>query len=182
MADEATEAGQTKIGNFELNWQNKFEIDTAGDQDPANIDNATWARLAGGISQVTPSSNETTTTDEYYDGEGFGTSDVTGKRLQLAFTGNRKIGDTAQDYVAAHELSIGDDLKTLMRWTKPDGQTVTGLITMTAIVSSGGNAGAKQTFSFTAVFNGKPVLTKADGTTTASGSGSTVTSDTSNPK
>lgn len=182
MADEATEKGQTQIGNFKLNWQNKYEIDTSGSMDPSDVTKATWARLAGGISQVTPSENETNTTDEYYDGEGFGTSDVTGKRLQLAFTGNRKIGDVAQDYVAGHELSIGDDLKTLMRWTSTDGRIVTGLITMTAIVASGGNAGAKQTFSFTAVFNGKPLLTNADGTTTGGAASSTVTSDVSNPK
>lgn len=147
------------MAGFELNYLNKYEIDTKGNMDPSDTASASFAPLAAGISQVTPSANETADTTEYYDGQGFGASDVTGKRLQLAFTGNRKSGDAAQDYIAAHQLSVGDELKTLMRWTDPDGNIIVGQITMTAIVASGGNPGAKQTFSFTAVFNGKPTFT-----------------------
>ncbi|MCP9357373.1 capsid protein [Liquorilactobacillus satsumensis] len=151
---------------FDLNYKNKYEIDTKGSMDPTSITGASFAPLAAGISQVTPSSNEKADTTEYYDGEGFGGSDVTGKRFQLAFTGNRKTGDAAQDYVASHELSVGDDLKTLLRWTDPQGNVVIGQVTMTAIVAAGGNAGAKQKFSFTAVFNGKPQFTAATSGTT----------------
>lgn len=154
---------------FVLNYKNKYEIDTTGNTDPTDLTKATWATLAAGISQVTPSFNETADTTEYYDGEGFGSNDITGKRLQLAFTGHRKQGDTAQDFIAGLALEVGDGLKTLFRWTQPDGSTIVGTVTLTAIVASGGNASAKQTFSFTAVFNGKPAYTKSGTSTPASG-------------
>lgn len=146
---------------FNLNFKNKFEIDTNDGKDPSNITSANFAPLAAGINNFTPSLNETTTNDVYYDGDGYGSTDVTGKRLQLAYTGHRLEGDAAQDYIASKALDIGDSLKTLARWTYPDGSTVVGQVTISAIVTSGGAPGAKQTLSFTLAFNGKPVFTPA---------------------
>lgn len=146
--------------NFVQNFKNKFEIDTAGTLDADSVASAQFATLAAGISQVTPSTNDTVSNDEYYDGGGFGSADVTGKRLSLAFTGNRLQGDKAQDYVAGLELATGDDCKTLFRWTKTDGSTVVGQVTVSNVVTSGGNPSAKETFSFTVTFNGKPTFTK----------------------
>lgn len=146
---------------FNLNFKNKFEIDTKGSKDPTDITNAAFAPLAAGINNFTPTLNETTANDVYYDGEGYGSTDVTGKRLQLAYTGHRLEGDPAQDYIASHLLDLGDDLKTLARWTQADGSTVVGLVTISNIVTSGGAPGAKQTLSFTLAFNGKPVYTPA---------------------
>lgn len=156
-------AAPTKIGEFTLNWQNKFEIDVNGGKDPvADVEAAKWEVLAGGINNFTPSLNETTTNDVYMDGEGFGSTDVTGKRLQIAFTGHRLEGNAAQDFVASHVLDIGDKLKALGRWTQTDGSTIVGQITLSNIVTSGGAPGAKQTLSFTMAFNGKPVYTPKD--------------------
>lgn len=146
---------------FNLNFKNKFEIDTKGGKDPSSITNATFVPLAAGINNFTPSLNETTANDVYYDGEGYGSTDVTGKRLQLAYTGHRLEGDAAQDYIVSHVLDIGDDLKTLARWTQPDGSTIVGQVTISNIVTSGGAPGTKQTLSFTLAFNGKPVYTPA---------------------
>ena len=152
----------TKIGEFSLNYENTFQIDTAGNTDPARAGSASWATLASGINNFTPSLNETTANDVYYDGDGWGSPDVTGKRLQLAYTGHRLAGDAAQDYIAGHLMDIGDKLKTLARWTQPDGITITGQVTLSNIVTSGGAPGAKQTMSFTLAFNGKPVIGHAD--------------------
>ena len=145
-----------KIGAFNLNYLNKFEIDTSGQKSLDNIDKAQFAVVAAGINNMTPAANDTTTNDEYYDGAGFGTSDVTSKRLQLTLAGHRLDGNAGQDYIASKQLAIGDDLKTLFRWTRPDGSAISGVVTMTSIVSSGGAPGAKQTFSVVLVFNGKP--------------------------
>lgn len=146
---------------FNLNFKNKFEIDTKGGKDPSDVAGATFVPLAAGINNFTPTLNETTANDVYYDGEGYGSTDVTGKRLQLAYTGHRLEGDPAQDYIASHLLDLGDKLKTLARWTQADGSTVVGLVTISNIVTSGGSPGAKQTMSFTLAFNGKPVYTPA---------------------
>lgn len=151
----------TNIGKFLLNWQNKIEIATDGLDNVNDITKAAWARLAAGINNLTPAENDTTANDEYYDGEGFGTSDVTSKRYQFTVAGHRVYGDKAQDYIASKMLEIGDNLKTLMRVTFADGSQVYGIVTLTNIVPAGGQPGAKQTFSFVAVFNGKPKFVPA---------------------
>ena len=151
----------TNIGKFLLNWQNKIEIATDGLDNVNDITKAAWARLAAGINNLTPAENDTTANDEYYDGEGFGTSDVTSKRYQFTVAGHRVYSDKAQDYIASKMLEIGDNLKTLMRVTFADGSQVYGIVTLTNIVPAGGQPGAKQTFSFVAVFNGKPKFVPA---------------------
>lgn len=146
----------TRIGKFILNWQTKIQIAVDGTTDMSKVDSAEWAPLAAGINTYTPAPNETTTTDEYMDGEGFGTSDVTSKRFQFTIAGHRVYGDKAQDFIASKELEIGDSLKTLMKVTYPDGSAIVGVVTLTNIVAGGGQANAKQTFSLVAVYNGKP--------------------------
>ncbi|WP_318766585.1 phage tail tube protein [Lactiplantibacillus carotarum] len=154
------------MSKFRMNVKNIFEIDTAGNQDPTgDLTKATWARLAAGISGVTPAANETDDNTAYYDGGGFTDNDVTGKRITLAFTGHRVVGDAAQDFVASKFLSIGENLKTLARWTDTNGNVIVSNVTLTAIVPMGGNANAKQTFSFTLSFNGKPIMTDKAGKT-----------------
>lgn len=151
----------TKIGKFLLNWQNKVEIATDGETDITKATTAQWARLAAGINNLTPAENDTTANDEYYDGEGFGTSDVTSKRYQFTIAGHRVYGDPAQDFIASKMLEIGDNLKTLLRVTFADGAQVYGVVTLTNIVPAGGQPGAKQTFSVVCVFNGKPKFVPA---------------------
>lgn len=144
---------------FNLNFKNKFEIDTLGHTDPSQVADANWAELAAGINTVTPASGDTTDNTAYYDGNGFANTDITGKNYSLAFSGNRKEGDTAQDFVASKDFAVGDNAKTLLRWTRTDGTIIVGCVTLNAIVISGGAANAKQTFSFTANFNGLPDVT-----------------------
>lgn len=142
---------------FLLNSKQKFYIDTTGGDDLDTISNGTWARLAVGVTQVTPAGNETTNTDAYYSDESFGSNDVIGKRPQLTFTGNRYAGDKAQDYIVSLEYAIGEAVKTRLIWQRTDGSVIVAKVTVMTIVVSGGNANAKQTFSFVLGFNGKPV-------------------------
>ncbi|QLE64012.1 capsid protein [Furfurilactobacillus rossiae] len=141
------------------NWVNKFEIDTAGGQDPlTDAANAKFAKLSQGIISVTPAANETDDTQSFWEDEGFSETDGTGKRITYAFTGQRVVGDPAQDFVASKFWSMGDELRTLVRVTDQNGNTALCNATMTTIVPFGGNANARQTFSFTLSMNGKPVL------------------------
>lgn len=146
---------------FLLNFKNKVEIDVSGKTDLAEIANADFALLAAGITTITPAAADTTDASPYYDGEGFTESTVTGKNITFAIAGHRVFGDKAQDFVAAKFLSIGDELRTLAQWTDAKGNKVQAVVTLTAIVPFGGAANAKQTFSFTLAFNGKPTLVKA---------------------
>ncbi|GAX06809.1 minor capsid protein [Secundilactobacillus pentosiphilus] len=152
---------------FDMNYLNKYYIDTNRGQNPDpkgdDVTKAKWAPLAAGINTVTPASSDTTDNTPYYDGDGFTDTDVTGKAITLAFSGNRVIGDPAQEFVSNHFLSIGANLKTLAKWVNPQGQTIYSNVTLTAIVPTGGAANVKQTFSFTMSFNGKPFMEDANG-------------------
>jgi hypothetical protein len=144
---------------FKLNFNNTFEIDTAGGLDPSVTTTATFKALSAGIQTITPASGDTTDNTPYYDGGGFSTTEVTGKNFSIAFSGHRIDGDLAQDFIAGLEFVVGDGLKTLLRWTRSDGTIIIGQVTINNIVVAGGSANAKQTFSFTASFNGLPVVT-----------------------
>lgn len=146
---------------FPENFVNRIFVDTkpsvdeTGDVDLDDVTTGSWAWLAAGITSVTPSANETTTNDAYYDGGGFTETDVTGKQVQLAISGNRKVGDPAQDYVSEMFWKFSNAVKTRVIWIN-NGHPVIAKATITAVVPTGGNANAKQTFSFTIAFNGRP--------------------------
>lgn len=153
------------------NWVNKLEIDLKGGQDPtADLDNASWANLQEGIMTMTPAANATADTQSFWIDKGFSETDETGKRVTFAVTGQRVVGDPAQDYIVSRFMAMGDELRTLARWTDQGGNVITSNVTLTAIVPFGGNANARQTFSFTLSFNGYPVLTK-NGTNNDDGTG-----------
>jgi hypothetical protein len=155
------EGAETAHREYLLNFKNKIEIDISGNTSLANSEQAEFVPLAAGISTITPAAADTTDATAYYDGEGFTDSTVTGKNITFAISGHRVFGDAAQDYVAAKFLSIGDELRTLARWTDAKGNQVLSVVTLTSIVPFGGAANAKQTFSFTLAFNGKPQAAEA---------------------
>ncbi|MDB8867870.1 capsid protein [Pediococcus acidilactici] len=153
------------------NWVNKIEIDTNGGQDPtADLENAEWANISQGIMSVTPAANATADTQSFWNDKGWQETDETGKRVTLAFTGQRVVGDPAQDYIANRFMAMGNALRTLVRWTNQTGDTIVSNCTLTSIVPFGGNANARQTFSFTLSMNGVPVYSTG-GTNNDDGTG-----------
>lgn len=139
-----------------LNVVNKLYLDTTDSTDLDDVTTGKWAWLALDITQITPSANETSQSDADYAGNGFGSTEVTSKRYQLAVTGKRHIGDAAQDYVAAKQFAIGNALHTRALWID-NGEAILAEVTLSNIVPTGGNANANQTFQVTIVFNGAPV-------------------------
>ncbi|MDD9147825.1 fibronectin type III domain-containing protein [Sporolactobacillus sp. CQH2019] len=144
---------------FNLNYKNRYEIDKNGGMDPSDVSSAQWLRLATGIQTITPAPGDTTDNTPYYDGGGFAQTDRTGMNFSLAFAGNRVEGDPAQDFVESKQFALGDAAKTLLRWTKTNGVIIIAQVSLTAIITAGGAANAKQTFSFTLNFNGAPTTT-----------------------
>ncbi len=139
-----------------LNVVNKLYLDTTNSTDLEDVTTGKWAWLALDITQITPSANETAQSDADYAGNGFGSTEVTSKRYQLAVTGKRHIGDAAQDYVASKQFAIGNALHTRALWID-NGEAILAEVTLSNIVPTGGNANANQTFQVTIVFNGAPV-------------------------
>lgn len=138
-----------------LNVVNKLFIDIYGYTTLNDLETGNWGRLATKIQTITPSANETTNNNSYYDGDGFGNTEVTGKRYQLACSGQRYVGNPAQDYIASKQFAIGQALHCRVIWVQ-NGQAIVSEATLTNIVATGGEASANQTFSCTIEFNGKP--------------------------
>ena len=138
-----------------LNVVNKLFIDIYGYTTLNDLETGNWGRLATKIQTITPSANETTNNNSYYDGEGFGSTEVTGKRYQLACSGQRYVGNPAQDYIASKQFAIGQALHCRVIWVQ-NGQAIVSEATLTNIVATGCEASANQTFSCTIEFNGKP--------------------------
>ena len=139
---------------FELMNAHKFEIDTT----PTAAE-PTYALLAAGLNNADPQNNEETAQDKYFDGDGYGETDVIGAQLTLAFSGHRYYGDPAQDYIFSKSLELGPARRTRFRWTEPDGGVFTGNCTIANISGPSGDAGAKGDVSFEIHFNGKPEYT-----------------------
>lgn len=134
-----------------MNYENKYYINTT-----PNADEPTWAWLAPGITNVTPSTNDVLSEDNYMDGEGFGETEVTGVKPSWALNGHRKIGDPAQDFIESIMLEKGDKRRSDVKWEKADGRVLIWPVTVVNPVVSGGDAQAKETFSAELRANGKP--------------------------
>lgn len=145
---------------FELMNAHKFEIDTSdGGTTP------TWAVVAKGFNNAEPQTNEEIDQTKYFDGSGFGESDVIGAQLVLALSGHRYYGDEAQDYIFGKLLELGPKRRTKFRWTQPDGTVYEGPCTIANIEPGSGEAGAKAEVSCEIHFNGKPTKTTTPPTT-----------------
>ena len=120
----------------------------------------TWLKLAAGITSAVDSHNDSTDDTAYLNGGGYGNSDIIGKQYTLAITGHRIIGNPAQDYIMTLQGEFGDDAKTWVRYTRPNGQRTTAYVSATEIVDAGGDANAKTEFSVNFKGCGAPTITQ----------------------
>mgnify|MGYP001393493218 FL=1 len=123
----------------------------------------TFERLAAGISSMEPNPNDELSQDRYFDGDAYGETDVIGAQLVLTFSGHRKYGDPAQDFIFGTLLDLGPGRRTDFRWTLPDGGRYEGPVTIANITGPSGDAGAKGEIGFEIHFNGKPKYTPPNG-------------------
>lgn len=170
---DVDEKTSSQLGNLKRpqNWVNKFELDMNMGKDPSNISNAKWVDLAQGISSITPTSNDTTTKASYWNDKGFQEMDVTGKDISIAVKGVRVVNDPAQDFISSLFLKMGDQCRTLLRWTDQSNNVILASVTITKIQTMGGNANAYQTFSFTMNLNGAPIYSAGTGKNNDDGTG-----------
>lgn len=120
----------------------------------------TYVRLAKGITSAVDSHNDSTDDTAYLDGGGYGNSDIIAKQYTLAITGHRVVGNTAQDYILSLQGEFGDDAKTWVQYTRPNGHRTTAYVTVSEIVDSGGDANAKTDFSCNFKGCGAPIITQ----------------------
>lgn len=135
---------------FPLNYKDLYEIDI----NPEGTES--YARLAAGISGASQANNDVVDQTVYLDGDGFGSSDVTGGQKIISVTGHRVIGDSVQDYIAELSDLFGDSRKTSLKYRNALGAGFNADITIANIEVGGGDANAKKDISFELHANGKP--------------------------
>ena len=138
-----------------LGYQTLFELDI----NPAGT--ANYVRLGAGLESGAPSLGEDVVRKAYLDGNGGKSSRSTGFQLGYKFTGERRPGDAAQDYVFSKLLEMGDGRLTNFRVTNASGAIYSGGCSIVDITPPGGDAGSVQAITFGIDFNGKPALTAA---------------------
>lgn len=141
---------------FLLQSEHKIEIDINPDGEMGEM-----AALAAGITEMDPNVEDELSQDRYYDGGGFGETDVTGSQLIITFGGHRKYGDPAQDYIFSTLLETGGGRRTNLEWTLPNGDIYKGNVTIAEISGPGGEAGEKGEIEFELHFNSKPEFTQS---------------------
>ncbi|MED4447446.1 phage tail tube protein [Bacillus thuringiensis] len=139
-----------------LQSQHKFEINTKPD---ATTGQGVYSRVGAGLNNFDPQNNENVLQDTYLTDEGYSTSTVAGAQLIITFSGHRKFGDAAQDFIFSKQLDLGEARETDFRWTLPDGAMFEGPCTIANISGPSGDANAKGEISFEIHFNGKPKYT-----------------------
>lgn len=114
-----------------------------------------WAYALHGITDVTPSSEETIGEDDFYHNLGMEESEVEKIKIKIELSGKREYGDPVQDFVQSLLLKTGSERKTDYRWTMPDGTYLEGRCTILDIVPGGGmgSASDRGEFSYTIAIN-----------------------------
>lgn len=135
---------------FEKNYVHEFEIGESEE---------TLLIIAGGITNHDPETDEDSEGIYYYDGNGGSETVYNGFSLAYNFTGHRKYGDEAQEFIRdrAFDLSKRD---CYFRVTEPDGRILEGPATIGGVKVSGGDANTRPDFECVISFNGLPTDTK----------------------
>ena len=140
------------------NWANKIEIGvSATTADPPVW---TYAELCAGIESMEFNENEQNQQYFFLCGDGYASNIVTGAAPELTISGRRIVGDTAQDYIAGLQTSLGADRDSSVRITA-EGKVITCNCNIGAITSFGGSTLDVNSFGCTIRFNGKPTVTNA---------------------
>ena len=120
----------------------------------------TYAVLCKGIKSMTLNMNENNVQQQYLCGDGFAHNEVTGAAPEIDVTGDRVVGDTAQDYIAGLQFKIGPDRESMVKVTHGN-KVITVPCVISDIVTIGGNAVDLIPFNCKIRFNGKPTVTDA---------------------
>jgi hypothetical protein len=158
-------------------FQARAYIDINGNNDPTGFygtkasdimaetfpDGYNMARIGRGITDFTPASSETTDTESDMLDAGFQKSNISAKSITYALTGNRYIGDPAQDFIFEKFSKLGRELETTAVIIDPDGTIRISEITITSPVAYSGAVNANSPISATLTVDGKPYVIHTDG-------------------
>ena len=135
------------------NWANEIYIGTA-----ESSGTWTYAKLCAGIESMEFNENEQNQQYFFLCGEGFAHNEVTGSAPELVISGRRIVGDTAQDYIAGLQYTLGSDRNSSVKIIA-EGKQIICDCTVGAIATFGGSTLDVNAFGCTIRFNGKPTVT-----------------------
>lgn len=170
-------------------YQAKIYIDVLGGTDIekftsmklADFKKETWPdgvkmeRVGRGFTDVTPAASETVDTESDLLDAGYQKSEVSAKAITYALTGNRYIGDPAQDFIFDKFSKLGGELKTTTVIIDPDGTIRVGVTTLTSPLGWSGAVNANSPVSVTLTIDGQPFVLHTDGTVEAKVDNVTIT-------
>lgn len=140
---------------MEINYNAKLEIDTA----PGTV-TPVLAEIAEGFNNLSSSINEVLHETSYLSDKGWGHTEVLGGKFTITLTGDRIIGDDAQDYIFSDDVmyKFGEARKTSLTITTAL-NTIKWDVTLANITESGGDAVGASAISVTIHGNGAPTIT-----------------------
>lgn len=140
------------------NWEYGLYIDTT----PAGVDR-TWAALGAGIENVSRAMNAVIQQVQYYADRGWGRSRVHGAAPTISLTGQRVVGDVAQDYIFSTDVqyAFGSARETNIKVVEPGGREIVQAVTIAEADESAGESANGNAISITLHTNGAPVITES---------------------
>ena len=137
-------------------WANELYVGTS-------VSNNTWtyAKLCKGIESMEFQSGEQNQHYFFLCGNGYAHNETTGSAPQISCSGRRIVGDTAQDYIASKQFSLGTDRTTSVK-VIAEGKQIICDATIGEVVSFGGSTLDVNAFSCTLYLNGQPTVTDAE--------------------
>ena|SRR5690625_1098502 len=119
-----------------------------------------YMRVSKWIHTVDPSNDEETDDTAYYDGDGTPETDVTSTKLSWAFEGYYLDSDPAHKYIRSIESKSGEARKCMYKQVRQNGDVLEAPATITQPITTGGEASAYETISFTVSWDREPELTE----------------------
>jgi len=167
MADTATTDPNNKDvqGSIQENYLDEYWVGKTGADKTI-----TWLYLANGITTFTPKYTDKKKTAAYYDGGGQEHTTVTGVTSTYDISGDRSIGNPAQDDIADMKQKTGSQRERMFRkvqWLLQDDGSLTpnaiesGMGTFTDIDDGGGSADDNGSFKTTMNYNSAPTVIKS---------------------
>ena len=136
----------------EINYETEVFVNTApGEEAPV------WASMAALTKNMAQSLNEVLYQASYYDGKGWGSTEVTGGQLTLTITGDVRPGDAACDYLMSEAVmyGFGEARKTQLKLVKGE-KVVIWPVTLTNITPAYGDSNQPNALTVTIHGNGAP--------------------------
>lgn len=152
-------------GSIQENYLDEYWIgETAADK------SINWLYLGDGITNVTPKYTDKKKSAAYYNGGGQERQTVTGVTSSYDISGDRSIGNPAQDDIADMKQKTGGLRERMFRkvqWLQEDDGSLTpntiesGMGTFSDIDDGGGAADDNGSFKVTMTYNATPAVIKA---------------------